>query len=425
MSKEKHALDVVNSLHQLITEEEANKVVKVVTEAFNDIKKQQFKVPEEAVKETMATAYSNKYTSGYIETAYQSHLDGQNAILNKLEVIVPLPPAYDSTNDTLKHIKRVNELMCQAAMELIRRATVHDNSKLLSPEKEIFDEMTPKLAGSTYGSDEYKEFLVKMKPALDHHYANNRHHPEHWKNGINGMDLYDILEMFFDWKAAGERHGNGNIYKSIDINKDRFKMSEQLCDIYRNTADRLGYGKPNVSDNKTEKVNGKNHFVFDVESTSLHGIGFAFGAVVINPRNGLVIDKLQLLSVIGKETCNEWVVENVLPHLGGMPTCNTLRELRDSFYEFYMKHKDTCEIWSDCNFPVETNFLSQVVSDNPKEREFNMPYPLKDICSIVDISVNRDEIYTSETGNKVNKHNPLYDSLASGYCLVKELNKKN
>lgn len=44
--------------------------------------------------------------------------------------------------------------------------------------------------------------------------------------------------MFFDWKAAGERHKDGNILKSIEINKDRFGMSEQLVDIFKNTAAR-------------------------------------------------------------------------------------------------------------------------------------------------------------------------------------------
>ena len=47
---------------------------------------------------------------------------------------------YDSKADTLLHIKRVNELLGLAAMELIMRGQVHDNSKLLSPEKELFDE---------------------------------------------------------------------------------------------------------------------------------------------------------------------------------------------------------------------------------------------------------------------------------------------
>lgn len=151
---------------------------------------------------------------------------------------------YDSTKDTLLHIKRVSQLLTEASAELIRRANVHDNSKLNSPEKEFFDEYTPKLAGSTYGSEEYKEFLKQLKVGLDHHYANNSHHPEHYSNGINGFDLFDLIEMFFDWKAATERHNDGNIFKSIQINKDRFKYSDQLAEIFTNTATRLGYEEP-------------------------------------------------------------------------------------------------------------------------------------------------------------------------------------
>lgn len=148
---------------------------------------------------------------------------------------------YDSKADTLLHIKRVAELMTNASIELIRRANVHDNSKLESPEKELFDEFTPKLKGCTYGSEEYKKYLNELKVALDHHYENNSHHPEHYVHGVNDFDLFDLMEMFFDWKAAGERHADGNIYKSIEINKDRFKLSDQTVSIFTNTAKRLGW----------------------------------------------------------------------------------------------------------------------------------------------------------------------------------------
>jgi len=148
---------------------------------------------------------------------------------------------YDSTKDTLLHVKRVAELLNEAAIELIKRANVHDNSKFISPEKELFDEYTPKLKNCVYGSDEYKEFLQGLKVALDNHYTNNSHHPEHYENGIDGMDLFDLIEMFFDWKAATERTKDGNIFKSIEINKNRFKMSEQLVSIFANTSIRLGY----------------------------------------------------------------------------------------------------------------------------------------------------------------------------------------
>lgn len=145
---------------------------------------------------------------------------------------------YDSSSDTLNHIKRIGNLLHKIIFELLNRIDNHDSSKLIPPEKEIFDEYTPKLKNSTYGSEEYKTFLKEMKKALDNHYALNHHHPEHYKNGIDDMDLIDILEMFCDWKAASERHANGNIYESITINKKRFNISDQLEQILINTAKR-------------------------------------------------------------------------------------------------------------------------------------------------------------------------------------------
>lgn len=156
-----------------------------------------------------------------------------------------LTPAenYDSTAETLKHIKKVQMYLNDAAIEILKRANKHDDSKLESPEKELFDKYTPVLAKLKYGSDEYKESLKNLKPALDHHYKHNSHHPEYYKNGVDDMDLFDIIEMFFDWKAATERTNDGNIFKSFEINKDRFKMSEQLIKIYENTAKNLKWKK--------------------------------------------------------------------------------------------------------------------------------------------------------------------------------------
>lgn len=144
-----------------------------------------------------------------------------------------------TNSDTLQHIARVRDLLDTCIKELLDRGRHHDQSKLRSPEVESFTEFTNKLAKSTYGSPEYDGFKAAMKPALDHHYANNRHHPEHFKNGIQDMNLIDLLEMLCDWKAASERHDNGNIRKSIEINAGRFNMSPQLTRIFENTADIL------------------------------------------------------------------------------------------------------------------------------------------------------------------------------------------
>ena len=141
--------------------------------------------------------------------------------------------------DTMRHIERVRNLLNKFAFELIWRGQEHDQSKLESPEVEVFTEYTPKLAGTTYGSQEYNEFRRVMDTALQHHYANNRHHPEHHKNGVNDMTLVDIVEMLMDWKAASERHNDGNILKSIEKNADRFGLSPQLVRILENTAKQM------------------------------------------------------------------------------------------------------------------------------------------------------------------------------------------
>ena len=138
---------------------------------------------------------------------------------------------------TMRHIERVRDLINQFVGLLLNRGENHDQSKLEQPEVALFTEWTPKLAGVTYGSSEYQSFLKELAPALQHHYAQNRHHPEHFKEGINDMNLVDLLEMFIDWKASSERHNDGNIRKSIEINANRFGLSPQLVRILENTAD--------------------------------------------------------------------------------------------------------------------------------------------------------------------------------------------
>lgn len=148
---------------------------------------------------------------------------------------------YDSTQDTQDHIARVGSYIYHACDNLEERARRHDASKLRSPEKEAFDILTPRLKGLAYGSEEYKASLKELKPALDHHYAHNSHHPEHYKLGVSGMSLFDVVEMLMDWKAASERHATGDIWQSIEHNWERFNLSPQLHSILINTAKEMGW----------------------------------------------------------------------------------------------------------------------------------------------------------------------------------------
>ncbi len=197
---------------------------------------------------------------------------------------------YDSTRDTLTHIGHVGANIERCVSDLLARAARHDTTKLAEPEKGIFDEFTPKLKDSEFGSKEYNGFLKGMSAGLEHHYRYNSHHPEHYRwhcpicelsindqdyvnspqgpndtgvrycpqcckrgmiyeselmlkpeLGINGMDLLDIIEMLCDWKAATLRHTTGGLRKSIDINVKRYHISPEMKRLLIRTAERLRF----------------------------------------------------------------------------------------------------------------------------------------------------------------------------------------
>lgn len=146
--------------------------------------------------------------------------------------------------DTLNHIRRVNELLIKASQELLNRAIKHDASKLgyldelSAEERKGFNNAVYKLRNVKFGTEEYNKSLEDLKPVLDLHYSRNSHHPQHYPNGIRDMDLFDVIEMFYDWLAASERTKDGSIERSIAVGVKRFEISSQIESIFRNTAKR-------------------------------------------------------------------------------------------------------------------------------------------------------------------------------------------
>lgn len=140
--------------------------------------------------------------------------------------------SYDCTEDVKAHIEKVRYWMRDFANQITGRAKYHDQSKLKPPEKDVFDVWTPKLKEFEFGSDEYKAALQAMGEGLKHHYVHNRHHPEHFEQGINGMVLSDVVEMFCDWLAAAETKGEP---VNLDYLCQRFGIESQLAQILLNT----------------------------------------------------------------------------------------------------------------------------------------------------------------------------------------------
>ena len=151
--------------------------------------------------------------------------------------------ASEHVTEIIKHKRLVASYLGIVISDLLRRAVEHDDSKFSPEEFDAFEQATPRLKDLVYGSDEYKQSLKEIESVIQHHYQVNSHHPEHFKNGINGMNLIDLIEMVCDWIAASQKVKDGDIYKSLDINRDRFGISEQLFLIIKNTIDLLTTSK--------------------------------------------------------------------------------------------------------------------------------------------------------------------------------------
>ena len=147
----------------------------------------------------------------------------------------------DVMRDTVKHVQRVGLLLMDVTSRLQYRAIMHDASKFSEEEWASFVAATPKLASMTYGSDEYRKTLKTIQPAIKIHYSRNSHHPEHYANGIADMTLLDLMEMLCDWKAASERHNDGDLRHSIEHNAERFGYDHNMKRLLYLTAEYLGW----------------------------------------------------------------------------------------------------------------------------------------------------------------------------------------
>jgi len=171
----------------------------------------------------------------------------------------------------------------------------------------------------------------------------------------------------------------------------------------------------------------------DVESTSLRGLGFAFGAIV--RQGNQVIHKCARLSEEGAAGASEWVKDNVLPHLGDLPKVAMQDELYAAFWTLYATVKSAvietqgCKPWElagrfaivgDNMWPVEAGFVMAAhdwAMKNAGASEFDGPYMPIDVTSVLwGLGYNPD-LPRSEAAEALGvtgaKHNPVVDALQS------------
>jgi len=136
----------------------------------------------------------------------------------------------------LKHKEQIAVLLAKFAAELTYRSAVHDNSKFSPDEFDVHSDNVNHFNKYLFDTKEEKELKERLMPAGILHRKRNRHHPEHFEDGIDGMNLIDILEMLCDWKSASTRVSGDSLRKGLPILKNKYNISPQLLKILENTA---------------------------------------------------------------------------------------------------------------------------------------------------------------------------------------------
>ena len=133
----------------------------------------------------------------------------------------------------------VMKFLNEAIRHLIKRAEEHDNSKFSEAELPHLAEVASEIGKHPYGTPEHEEVRKRYAYLYNEHYKQNRHHPEHFANGIDDMTLVDLIELLVDWKAASVKNPNGSIENSIRVGTEKYNISPQLVKILENTAKEL------------------------------------------------------------------------------------------------------------------------------------------------------------------------------------------
>lgn len=166
----------------------------------------------------------------------------------------------------------------------------------------------------------------------------------------------------------------------------------------------------------------KLYLVFDVESIGLHGEGFAVGWVVVS-ENGATYEESFLScprsQASGSVAAREWCATNI-PEI--RVTHDTPFAVRDAFWAIWkMWKKNGAILVADCCWPVEARFLAQCVDDNPEAREWEGPYPLHDVASVL-LALGEDPLAKRERlHTELPEHNPLADAKQSARILIAAL----
>jgi len=143
--------------------------------------------------------------------------------------------------DLMMHISEVRRNLALIQSNLEGRGIVHDLSKLTEIEFDAFVSTRPEFEKANFGTPEYQECVDAIRPAIDHHHFNNRHHTQFFTNGFADMNLLDILEMLADWQAASRRSPNLTFKDSLPRAFKQYSIPENMQKHILSTLTDLGW----------------------------------------------------------------------------------------------------------------------------------------------------------------------------------------
>lgn len=165
--------------------------------------------------------------------------------------------------------------------------------------------------------------------------------------------------------------------------------------------------------------------VFDVESIGLHGEGFAVAYVVVDSDGNKHEEDVFACPpdrCYGTSKNRAWVAENIPPI---QVTHAEPDDMRTAFWNRWLSWRACGAVLvADCCWPVEARFLANCVEEDIDSREWQGPYPLHDLASIL-LAVGKDPLATNERlPDELPVHDPLADARQSARLLLEALNSE-
>lgn len=133
------------------------------------------------------------------------------------------------------HKESIAKYLAKFCAEISFRSSIHDDSKFRKDEFEVYSDNVEEFNKYSWDSPEERRLREKLTPAGVIHRKRNRHHPEYFENGIDGMNLIDLLEMLCDWRSAAERGPGDSIRKNLPTLQEKYNISPQLLKLLENT----------------------------------------------------------------------------------------------------------------------------------------------------------------------------------------------